>query len=108
MFGCAVHCPKPFVIPNIGSFSFMIKFIHIRRGIGAGLQEKGGITVAYDFDPGTRVATFAVAKCSLKDNYCKAIGRAVSTGRLLHRAGNSVRVPEGHSIARTVVASLPL
>ena len=82
------------------------KFIHIRaRRINGSVLEKGGITVAYDFDPYTRIARFAVAHCSKRDNYCKRIGRDVAQGRLLFGNQQAV-VPEGSSIAATIVGAL--
>ena len=79
-----------------------VKFIHIRRGIGAGMQEKGGTTIAYSFNPESRQAAYAVAHCSSKDNYCKKIGRDVATGRLLNNKGGQVTVPEGESVANFI------
>lgn len=61
------------------------KFIHIRSFVGTRLQEKGGTTIAYDYNPDTHEARFAIAKCSHKDNYCKRIGRDVATGRLFNK-----------------------
>lgn len=82
----------------------MTKFIHIRRGIGAGLQEKGGATIAYEFNPDTRQAQYAVAKCSTRDNYCKKIGRDIAQGRLLNRVPVVLYIPEGETVAGFIAA----
>lgn len=60
-----------------------IKFIHLRRRdpFWGFLEPKGGVTVAYDVRDGQVIYTDAT--CSNKDHYNKAIGRAVSSGRLL-------------------------
>jgi hypothetical protein len=75
-----------------------IKFIHLRRRdpFWGFLEPTGGVTVAYDIDD-TGLVTYTDAKCSDKDHYCKAIGRAISSGRL--KKGNT---PEVH-----VVSSFP-
>lgn len=54
-------------------------FIHIRPK-NVQTNCKGGTTVAIvgDEDNGF---SFGVAKCSLKDNYCKSTGRILATGR---------------------------
>ena len=88
------------------------KFIHIRSYRVNGpllehvINERGGTTIAYDFNPETRMASFAVAHCSKKDNYCKAIGRAIAGGRLKSVIYRFVHVPEGESVAQTIVDNL--
>ena len=83
------------------------KFIHIRaRRANGSVLEKGGTTVAYDFNPETRIAHFAVAYCSKRDNYCKRIGRDVASGRLKWPPADKVHIPEGQSVASTIVEAL--
>jgi hypothetical protein len=63
-----------------------IRFLHIRNlhnennGDDSYISCKGGTTVAYEVDDDT--IRFAVAKCSIRDNYCRKTGRAIATGRL--------------------------
>jgi hypothetical protein len=49
-------------------------------------QPRGGVTVAYvlyhNERNNTLVIDFATAECSDKDNYCRATGRAIASGRL--------------------------
>jgi hypothetical protein len=69
------------------------KFIHIRNyqprhpsETTIELSCKGGTTVAYELDDaggaGKATVRYAVAHCSPRDNYCRATGRAVASGRL--------------------------
>jgi len=59
-----------------------VKYIHLRRRdpFWGHLEPRGGITVAYDVIDGN--VQYAWSQCSLKDHYNRAIGRAVSSGRL--------------------------
>lgn len=61
----------------------MIKFIHLRyiNPFNDNVETKGGFTVAY-VEHANDTVTYAIAKCSKKDNYCKRIGRDVATGRM--------------------------
>lgn len=79
-----------------------IKFAHIRNYKGFKLDalgnpsklipdNMGGMTIAYEkfnefygFDSGDKISEYvvAVAKCNIKDNFCKARGRIISSGRL--------------------------
>ena len=63
----------------------MTKFLHFRVVDDRGnVQARGGATVAYvAADSGI---TYAFARCSNRDNYCKEYGRRVASGRLLSRA----------------------
>lgn len=82
----------------------MTKFIHLRKGTLFGeLSPKGGATIAYDFDPETRVVAFVAAQCSRDAHYNKKVGRAVSGGRLRKYGGEKLNVPEGSSVADTVL-----
>lgn len=65
------------------------KFIHLRTyKYGAGmfspaklLSEKGGLTIAYrKLDNGD--VEVGEAYCNPQDNFCRRIGRAISTGRI--------------------------
>ncbi len=50
---------------------------------------KGGMTVAYrEVMPGLMEYTWAA--CNIKDNFCRKIGRDISSGRLLHDKGVEV------------------
>ena len=53
-----------------------MKFIHVRLWDGDYLYPNGGYTYAYNI-VGDKVQV-AKAACSLKDNYCKRVGRAVA------------------------------
>lgn len=56
-----------------------VEFLHLRDKT----QCKGGITVAFEYDPETKSVTrYALSRCSDNDNYNKSIGRAISGGRL--------------------------
>lgn len=71
-----------------------IKFCHIRQNeavyhcgkLSFTPTPRGGVTVAYTITAAAGEAGFeiffAVAECSDKDNYCRATGRAIATGRL--------------------------
>lgn len=86
-----------------------VKFIHIRPvkfGKVTEAAEKGGTTIAYDFDPVTRIALYSVAHCSKKDNYCKRIGRDVATGRLIQGNKHPVHVPEGSTVVSAIIGAL--
>lgn len=69
-----------------------IRFIHIRKKDKEGrLLARGGITYGYALtDDGRLLVSWA--KCSKKDNFCKALGRKISAGRL-HARSNVVVVP---------------
>lgn len=86
----------------------MTKFVHIRQhDVFTGtVMPTGGITVAYNFDPETRVATYLDARCANHDHYNKKIGRKVTEGRLAKYGGTKVEVPEGLSVADRVVRHL--
>lgn len=53
-----------------------IRFIHKINPSG-----RGGATIAYALTDG--VYTIGVAKCNVKDNYCRRLGRDVATSRFL-------------------------
>jgi hypothetical protein len=83
-----------------------IKFIHLRRRdpFDGHLEPKGGITVAYDIIDGK--VHYVQAQCSDKDHYCKAIGRAISSGRLLANKEKTVWVfpkAEGVNIVEQII-----
>lgn len=58
----------------------MIKYFHIRSKTLD--KTKGGITYAIEVDDNDIVLNVAAAVCHPKDNFCKAIGRTIATGRL--------------------------
>lgn len=67
-----------------------LRYIHLRvRGGETNTPKpdvKGGATIAYMQLPnaaeGTGVA-YHIAKCNMKDNFCKNIGRQIAGGRLI-------------------------
>lgn len=63
----------------------MLKFFHYRGLPPYSLfeepQVKGGVTFIYDYNKETGTLSFAYAKCHPKENYNKAIGRAVARQR---------------------------
>ncbi|HET8687982.1 MAG TPA: hypothetical protein VFM18_15200 [Methanosarcina sp.] len=59
-------------------------FVHIRNKTNDSIQVKGGTTVAIVGDPDNGYKA-GIAKCSLKDNYCKSIGRQLATGRAFEK-----------------------
>lgn len=56
-----------------------LRYIHLRNRYDGYLMPTGGMTIAYDVD-GDRVF-YAVAQCSVKDNFSRRIGRRVASGR---------------------------
>lgn len=73
----------------------MIKFAHVRNKDKDGHPTAhGGITVAYDVNDDNEVIAFASARCSRKENYCKAIGRTIATGRLDAGKGCKIKMPK--------------
>ncbi|HET8687267.1 MAG TPA: hypothetical protein VFM18_11485 [Methanosarcina sp.] len=59
-------------------------FVHIRNKYNDVIATKGGATVAIVGDPDNGFKA-GIAKCSLKDNYCKSTGRQVATGRAFEK-----------------------
>lgn len=57
-------------------------FHHTREYVGEELSPKGGCTVAYMEDEDGDTLEIAQALCNPRDHFNKAIGRAVSFGRL--------------------------
>jgi hypothetical protein len=58
-----------------------IKYIHYREyDIHGNLESRGGATVAFIEKPDG--IEYAVARCSYRDNFNKAYGRAKAAGRL--------------------------
>lgn len=76
---------------------FKIKVTHMRyaaSGILAGtsrelkergvpIDPKGGWTRAFIYTPNGNIASYALALCSPKDNFCRRIGRTIAVGRAL-------------------------
>lgn len=59
-----------------------VNFMHIRNTDQYGqVSNHGGITIAYR-EVSPTIIEFAVAKCSDKDNFNKAYGRAKAQGRM--------------------------
>lgn len=71
-----------------------IKYVHCRNTNKDGsVMPHGGLTIAYVMNDAFKVVGFASAKCNVKDNYNKHVGRMKSAGRLLS-AKYYVDVPE--------------
>ena len=61
-----------------------IKFIHCRHTNKDGsVNPHGGMTIAYVINNTFKVVGWAAAKCNLKDNYNKHVGRMKAAGRML-------------------------
>ena len=77
----------------------MTKFIHIRiQSIITGeLHPCGGTTLAYDYDPDSKMISYQFAQCSRKDNYNKKVGRTIASGRLDKAPHVFYFKPEGDS-----------
>lgn len=58
-----------------------LSFLHIRNVKQGAIEPRGGVTYAYRERDGG-VVEFAVARCSKRDNFVKAYGRAKAAGRL--------------------------
>lgn len=56
-----------------------MKFMHIRIMVDGKPATKGGGTICYALMD--EHVVFSVAVCSVKDNFCRKIGRQVSEGR---------------------------
>lgn len=74
-----------------------IQYIHRRQLTMQGSPaSRGGFTVAYkEITPG--VIEYSIASCSTNDNFNKALGRAISAGRLVNKKSTKcfgVTVPE--------------
>ena len=63
-----------------------IGFLHYRKYNSRSYTtlSRGGFTLAYKFD-GSGNAIVSTARCSDKDNYCKATGRKLAEDRLTGR-----------------------
>lgn len=61
------------------------------RGLVPGVTPlpQGGETIVEIEEEGGRLVGVGMARCSVRDNYCKHIGRAIATGRALKYAGLS-------------------
>ena len=67
------------------------------------LEDKGGTTVAWQYDDAHQKIIYALAHCSDKDNFCRKTGRAVSSGRLA--AGKHVEeVPYKDMTGDTIIS----
>ncbi len=61
----------------------MIRFLHVRPQQDGKPTTRGGVTVAYVFNPEMdQVDHWAYARCSSKDNFCRKTGRIIAEGRL--------------------------
>lgn len=72
----------------------MLRFLHIRPKTDKGeIQTRGGFTVAYEIDDLDQVSHWSFARCSTKDNFCKATGRTVAGGRLKSKVQSRRIIP---------------
>lgn len=60
-------------------------FVHIRNKVENNISVKGGTTVAITGDPDNGYKA-GIARCSIKDNYCKKTGRILATGRAYEKS----------------------
>ena len=56
-----------------------MRFLHLRKRKNGTVHAKGGVTVAYEVVG--NLVTFATAKCSKRDSYCRKTGRSIAQGR---------------------------
>lgn len=70
-----------------------MKFLHLRKRVNGNIKPNGGKTVAYEVTG--NIVTYATAKCSKRDHYCKRTGRDIATGRWA-RAFRAA-LPESHA-----------
>lgn len=68
-----------------------LEFVHVRNGnlYNDTPDAKGGVTIAYlDYN---EYIIYAVASCSIRDNYNKKLGRLIASNRLLSGLGISTK-----------------
>lgn len=60
-----------------------VYYIHVRPiGSDGHTSNHGGITIAYRLHENGLVYEVAYARCNIKDNFCKRVGRAIAKGNL--------------------------
>lgn len=65
------------------------RFAHIRP---SGLNARdGGYTIAFMHAPEHGYVSYAIARCNPKDNFNKAVGRAIAEHRLDNGRGNVIK-----------------
>ena len=70
------------------------RFLHVRpTSEDKKPTPRGGFTVAYVIDDVDQVGHWAFARCSTKDNFCKATGRVVAGGRLASKTKSRHIIP---------------
>ena len=63
---------------------YPVKYRHIRLEEDGKILPNGGKTIAFiELKDGSTIES--QADCSLRDTYCKKLGRIISTGRLLKK-----------------------
>lgn len=61
-----------------------MKYLHLKpRNADGTVRNNGGLTVAYQFDSASRTLEYGYSQCSNKDAFNKALGRKISSGRLI-------------------------
>lgn len=78
-----------------------LRYIHLRvhdlSNHNATPDVKGGATIAYEIrtaPPLIPVVVYYIAKCNMKDNFCKKIGRQIAGGRLMSGKCSSFTIKE--------------
>ena len=61
-----------------------VKYSHVRR---SNSSHSGGYTIAYTSEKDSPTAEYAIARCNPKDNFNKALGRTIASGRLESNRG---------------------
>ena len=72
-----------------------VKYIHLRNFVDEWVQvsNRGGLTIAYRYVDANHV-NMAIARCNVRDNFCRRIGRAIALGRLEMGWCWELKVPE--------------
>lgn len=70
-----------------------VRYIHIRFHDEEGnIQNHGGATISYYRSADMRVFYYAIALCRANENFCRMLGRRISTGKMDAGRGYSVNV----------------
>lgn len=81
------------------------KFVHLRYGnlLDGRLEAKGGVTIGFDLNDSSK-ACYTIARCARTDHYNKAIGRAITSGRLQQGKGvRQVTLEEGKPVVEQII-----
>ncbi len=58
------------------------------------IHNRGGVTLGITYDKDEEIYKYAVAFCSMKDNYSRKIGRGIVNGRIVDNKYNTLRIEE--------------